>query len=64
MWFRLTNGHHLTVLSEYAPTISHLDDAKDEFYELLSRTVSSVPSGDKIIVLGDFNARMDRNAAV
>ena len=33
---RLANGHHMTVMSVYAPTVTYSDDAKEEFYEILS----------------------------
>ena len=32
------------------------DQAKEEFYELLGQTLQKIPSTDKVIILGDFNA--------
>ena len=34
------------------------DDVKDKFYEDLDNLLKSVPSQDKLILLGDFNARV------
>ena len=62
MRIRLANGHHMTVMSIYAPAVTYSDDAREEFYEILSRTVSSIPPGDKIMILGDSNARVGRSA--
>ena len=47
---RLANGHHMTVMSVYAPTVTYSDDAKEEFYEILSWAVSSIAPGDKIML--------------
>ena len=61
MRIHLANSRHMTVMSVYAPAVTHSDDAKEEFYEILSRTVSSIPPGDKIMILGDFNARVGQS---
>ena len=34
------------------------DEVKDKFYEELEALIASVPQSDKLIVLGDFNARV------
>ena len=34
------------------------DEITDRFYEELDSLISSVPSSEKLIVLGDFNARV------
>ena len=34
------------------------DQPKEEFYELLGQTLQKIPSTDKVIILGDFNARV------
>ena len=60
MRIRLANGRHMTVMSVYAPAVTHSDDAREEFYEILSRTVSSIPPGDKIVIFGDFNTLVGR----
>lgn len=42
----------------YAPTYRSQRCQKDEFYNDLQRLLSAVPSTDKFILLGDFNARV------
>ena len=55
----LSNGKKFaTLVSAYAPTMTNSDEVKDKFYEDLNRVLASVPSGDKLFILGDFNARV------
>lgn len=61
MRLKLAHGRYATVISVYAPTMSYPDEAKEEFYDTLSRTIASVPQCDKLILLGDFNARVGRD---
>lgn len=35
-------------------------EVKDRFYEDLKDTITAVPTADKLIVLGDLNARVDK----
>ena len=48
----------VTLISAYAPTLSASPEIKDEFYERLSSTLSSIPSTEQVVLLGDFNARV------
>ena len=50
-----------TIISAYAPTMTNPDDVKEKFYEDLNSVLSSVPKQDKLILLGDFNARVGRD---
>ena len=63
MAVRLKTGddQFITMLSIYAPTMCHPDEAKDEFYDQLSMAVRRVPQKDKLFLLGDFNARVGRD---
>ena len=55
----LLNGKkHAIIVSVYAPTMTNSDDVKNKFYEDLHNVLTSVPKGDKLILLGDFNARV------
>ena len=36
--------------------MTNLDQAKEEFYERQDQTRQKIPSTDKVIILGDFNA--------
>ena len=56
--FPLARKCHATIISAYAPTMTNPDEIKDKFYENLDRTISQVPKKDKLVLLGDFNARV------
>ena len=56
--FRLNPFRHVTVISAYAPTLTSSDEAKDAFYEKLNAVMKGVPPSDKLILLGDFSARV------
>ena len=60
----LVKGQHATILSCYAPTLNSEEEQKDYFYEQLHETLSKINTNDKIILLGDFNARVGRDADV
>ena len=54
-----SNGKkHATLISAYAPTMTNPEDVKDKFYEDLNDVITSTPRADKLIILGDFNARV------
>ena len=50
-----------TLISCYAPTMTNPDEAKIKFYEELNTVIATVPDADKLIILGDFNARVGRD---
>ncbi|VDM00211.1 unnamed protein product [Schistocephalus solidus] len=47
-----------TILSAYAPTMTSSDAAKDKFDEDLHALLATAPKDDKLIVFGDFTARV------
>ena len=61
MRIRLSGKNYATIVSAYAPTMTYPDEEKERFYESLKATIGRVPRSDKLIVLGDFNARVGRN---
>ena len=48
----------ITLISVYAPTLSATPDHKDEFCDRLAASISSIPSKEEVVLLGDFNARV------
>ena len=56
-----TTAGPITLISVYAPTLSATPDDKDEFYDRLAATISSIPSKEEVVLLGDFNARVGCN---
>lgn len=57
----LAKQRYATLLSAYAPTLPSENDAKDRFYRELDEVLQRIPSSDKILLLGDFNARVGKN---
>ena len=52
----------LTIVSVYAPTLTNTDENKERFYNNLRETIKNVPTSDKLIIAGDFNARVGTEA--
>ena len=57
----LSSKKHATIVSAYAPTMINPDEVKDKFYDDLDSVISATPRTDKLILLGDFNARVSTN---
>ena len=55
------NDCFATIVSAYSPTLDSSDDAKDRLYHTLYSNLRRISQHDKIILLGDFNARLGRN---
>ena len=53
-----TSSDRLHIISCYAPTRSASREAKEDFFNELENIISAIPSGEKYILLGDFNARV------
>ena len=54
----MSGNKHATIVSAYAPTMTNPDEVKDKFYNILNNIISATPRTDKLILLGDFNARV------
>ena len=54
----LSGKRHATIVSAYAPTMTNPDEIEDKFYDDLDSVISAAPRTDKLILLGDFNARV------
>ena len=59
----ISNKSYATLISAYAPTMSNPQESKDQFYSDLESAISSVPAADKLILLGDLNARVGKNSS-
>lgn len=49
---------YIHLVSVYAPTMTYSDEEKQIFYDQLHEVLNNIPKCDKIILLGDFNARV------
>ncbi|KAL9979042.1 hypothetical protein ACROYT_G016634 [Oculina patagonica] len=49
---------NVTLISAYAPTMTNPNEIKDRFYEELDSLIASVPKSERLVILGDFNARV------
>ena len=51
-------GSTLSLISAYAPTLAQSDETKECFYGSLRDAIAAVPASHKLLVMGDFNARV------
>ena len=58
---KLDKNQTATVISAYAPTLDSEDLEKEIFYSQLNNVLSGIPNCHKVILLGDFNARIGRD---
>ena len=42
----------------YAPTMTHPEENKEALYNQLASVPSGIPRTDKLLLIGDFNARI------
>ena len=57
----IQNNKFATVLSVYAPSLQAETGVKEAFYRDLHNLLQQVDSKDKLLILGDFNARVGRD---
>ena len=57
----LSKNNFATIISVYAPTITNPDENKEAFYNQLACVLSGIPCKDKLLLIGDFNARIGRD---
>ena len=58
----LARNEHMLLVCAYAPTLTAEEDKKDEFYDDLDLVLRSKSSRDKVVLLGDFNARVGKRS--
>ena len=56
----LKKNAYATIISAYAPTMTNLEEIKEGFCSTLRNVVKTVWITDKLIIAGDFNARVGR----
>ena len=54
---------NISLICVYAPTEDKAPERKESFYAQLEATLAKVPRGDVKLVLGDFNAKVGKEAA-
>ena len=54
----LIKNQYATIISAYAPTLDAEHKVRENFYTQLDNVLSTVPKQDKVILLGNFNARV------
>ena len=57
----LHGNRHATIISAYAPTLVSDEEEKQRFCDNLRDVLQAVPKGDKIVLTGDFNARVGKD---
>lgn len=57
----LAHDRFVTLIIAYAPTMSNPEPIKEEFYQKLSEIVRRVPESDKLVILGNFHAKIVRD---
>ena len=58
----LKNKQYATVFSVYAPTLQAEPAEKDKFYSEFRSLLQNTPADDKLLILGDFNAKVSQDA--
>lgn len=54
----LVRNEHVHIITAYAPTLVSDEDKKDRFYSELTEILRGIDPRDKVLLLGDFNARV------
>ena len=57
----LNKDNFATIISVYAPTMTNPYENKEAFYNQLARVHNSIPRTDKLLLIGDFNARIRKD---
>ncbi|KAJ8031342.1 hypothetical protein HOLleu_28045 [Holothuria leucospilota] len=57
----ILRNRYVGIISAYGPTMAYPKDIKDKIYTEISVSMSGTPPRDKLIIMGDFNARIGTN---
>ena len=58
---RLKGKYNITLINAYAPTEDKSEEVKEQFYDDLQSIVDKGPKSDITVILGDVNAKLERN---
>ena len=53
---------NITIVHVYTPTSDYDNDKVEEFYDLLQNVIDQTPKKDILLVQGDWNAKMGKDA--
>ena len=56
----MSKNNFATIISVYAPTMTNPDENKEAFYNQLASVLNGIPRTAKLLLTGDFNARIGR----
>lgn len=62
--YQLQDRSFVHIISAYAPTLDSEQQIKETFYEQLEHQLRHIPKSHRIILLGDFNARVGKNSDI
>jgi len=54
----LQKRFYATFISVYAPNMANTEEVIEQFYSDLRDTINCIPADDRLILIGDFNARI------
>ena len=57
----LSKNNFATIISVYAPIMTNPDENKEAFYIQLASVLCGIPRTDKLLLIGDFSARIGRD---
>ena len=57
----LSKDNFITIISVYPPTMTNPDENKEAFFNQLASVLSGIPRTDKLLLIGDGNARIGRD---
>ena len=54
----LSKDNFATIISVYAPTMTNTDGNREAFYNQLASVLCGITRTDKLLLIGNFNARI------
>ena len=57
----LSKDNFAAIICVYTPTMTNPDENKETFYNHLASGLSGIPCTDKVLLIGDFNARIGKD---